>query len=65
MNLSNRNINPVLAQQILAEHGTIVSLEEAEALLKVMYDFSEVLVAQVKREREAAVSKTKRKPRSF
>ncbi|MES2417058.1 MAG: hypothetical protein V4541_02665 [Bacteroidota bacterium] len=65
MNLSNRNINPALAQQILAEHGTMISLEEAEALLKVMYDFSEILVAQVKRERESAVSKIKRKPRNL
>lgn len=65
MNLKNRNITPEHAQQILAKHGTIVSIEEAERMLRTMYDFATIAAKQLERETKAASLKKKRKPKSI
>ena len=65
MNYNNRNITPLKAQQILAKHGTTVSIEEAERMLRTMYDFATIAAKQLERETKAASLKKKRKPKSI
>ncbi len=59
-----RNITPEQAQQILGENDIVVSLEEAERIIKIMYDFGEIAVKQIKKEKEVAAKKIKRKPKN-
>jgi len=54
MNFDKRNITSEQAKKILAEHGTVVSLEEAEKILKMAYDFAEIAVEEVEWEMNVA-----------
>lgn len=61
MNLNNRNVTPEQAQQILAENGTVVSLEEADRMLKIICNFAGIAAQQIERELEATKLKKKQK----
>ncbi len=65
MNFNNRNVTPEKAQQILLDNSAIVSIKEAERMLRKMYDFATIAVKQLDREMKAASLKKKRKPKNI
>lgn len=46
---NKRKITPKIAVQSLAEQGIIISLEEAEMVLEIMYDFAKLALNQLLR----------------
>lgn len=45
---NNRSITPTKAIEILREHGTELTFEEAEAVLDLMYKFADITARQMK-----------------
>ncbi len=42
-----RSVTPEKAVEILREHGTIVTIEEAKIILDFMYNFSKLAINQI------------------
>jgi hypothetical protein len=54
VNNQKRNIKPEDAVKILGEHGTIVTLEEAQIILDLSYEFARISITQQSREHLAS-----------
>jgi hypothetical protein len=50
--MENTKMTPQLAQKILKEHGTNLTLEEAEKVIEFMQMLAKIAVAQYLREEE-------------
>ena len=48
-----RNVTPEKAVEILAKHGTIVTIEEAKIILDLAYNFSILAVNQAVRNKKS------------
>lgn len=52
----SRNITEAKAIEILKEHGTELTIEEAEAVLGLMYKFADIALRQLKNTDQKSLS---------